>query len=179
MEKTDTLSLPWFTTYKYRPKGSVATDCGFVLPAKGNGEPVIPAKLPVVPLSVNADRLFVPLFPTKRNRPRGSADNATGPVPGATGKGEPVISINDPVAGVIPKEDTVLSPAFATYAKVGVGMTAAVPLTNAKAAGPSLMALVPTGVSWPVTGSMEKKDTRFNVLSVAYNVLPAGSILIN
>ena len=60
-------------------------------------------------------------------------------------------------------------------------MTAAVPLTNATAAGSPLMALVPTKVSTPVpaTESMEKIDARSDVLSVAYNNLPAGSIRIN
>ena len=83
------------------------------------------------------------------------------------------------MAGVIAKADTVLLEAFATYAKVGVGVTAVVPLTNATAAGPSLMALVPVAVSMPVMGSMEKMDTRSDELSVAYNNFPAGSIRIN
>ena len=83
------------------------------------------------------------------------------------------------MAGVIAKADTVLLEAFATYAKVGVGVTAVVPLTNATAAGPSLIALVPAGVSGPAAGSIEKMDTRSNVLFVEYNNLPAGSILIN
>src|SRR6185295_17424221 len=90
IENADTLLLPWFTTYRCRPEGSVATDCGFVLGAnKGNGEPVIPVRFPIVLLIVNADTLLVPLFPTNTNRLRGSADNATGPVPGATENGEP------------------------------------------------------------------------------------------
>jgi hypothetical protein len=60
-------------------------------------------------------------------------------------------------------------------------MTAAVPLTNATAAGSPLMALVPVGVSVPapVTESIEKMDARSDVLSVAYNNFPVGSIRIN
>jgi hypothetical protein len=118
---------------------------------------------------------------TYRNLARGSAINATGPVPSVTGKGEPTVGVKNPVDGVIAKADTVLSTPFATYAKVGVGMTAAVPLTNATAAGSPLMALVPVevDVSVPSTGLMEKMDARSDVLSVAYNNLPAGSIRIN
>lgn len=139
----DTVPLPLLAAYRNSPDESIVTPIGSDPAA--NGDPVMAAKAPVEPLTVNPiTLLFDPLATYKKD----PVSETTGPplrsVPAANG--DPATAVKAPVVLLTEKTDTVLLPPLETNKNSPLGAIA----TPVGADPPVAKSEPPTAVKAPV-----------------------------